>query len=153
MRLHSLTFDELKAAGVNAHLAQAIVNPNIIDPCLDIFIQDINWEYYISDDVESVVPLWSSNEDTYCRWRRNGETEYVLLFHDDPKFAILARTEQGLLAELYRQYWEFQDSGDDDVNDKKCRVFADAIGFEHREEADTLLLDDYDTFKKWQRKL
>ncbi|NQT36598.1 MAG: hypothetical protein HQ581_03865 [Planctomycetes bacterium] len=147
MRLHSLTFDELTAYGVDPRFARILTDPDSYHPDLSIHVGKTNWDYFIPANVTNVVPLWDSNADSFVRWNRNGSTEYVWLFHDDPNWTLIAASEQGIMAKLWQDWIEFQDSDDE------CRRFADAIGFRHCEEGLALLDNDYDAFTKWMREL
>ena len=57
------------------------------------------------------------------RWLRNGKEEYVLLFHDDPEWSLVATSEQGIMAVLWRSWAEFQE------NDSDICIFANVLGF------------------------
>ena len=54
-----------------------------------------------------MIGLWQENADAYARWTRAGQQEFVRLYHDEPQHTLVAWTEQGLLAELARGYFEF----------------------------------------------
>lgn len=147
MRLKALTLQELISHGVNARFARILTAPEQYHPDLSILVGKTDWDYWIPSGVSDIVPLWDSNADSFVRWSRNGVTEYVWLFHDDPNWVLIAKSEQGVMARLW-QYWaEFQESDDE------CRRFADAIGFRYCEEALGLLDTDYDAFEKWRFEL
>ena len=104
MRLHSLTFDELIANGISPKFARILTDPKSYHSDLDIILGKTDWDYYVPADVTKVFPLWDTNADSVVRWNRNGMTEYVRLYHDDPEWRFLASSEQGnhgdALAEL-----------------------------------------------------
>lgn len=143
MRLRSLTFDGLVAYGVDRRFARILSDPEIYHADLSIIVGETNWDYSIPDGVTDVVPLWDVNADSLVRWNRNGRTEYVWLFHDDPNWTLIATSEQGIMARLWQDWIEFQDS------DSEARRFADAIGFRHCDEGLALLDSDHDAFTRW----
>jgi hypothetical protein len=143
MRLYSVTFNDLLSRGVSPTFARVLSNPCSYHSDLSILVGKTNWDYFIPEGVTDVLPLWDSNADSFVRWKRNGFTEYVLLFHDDPNWSLIANSEQGIMAKLWQDWIEFQDS------DTECRRFAEAIGFRHWEEALSLLDSDYDAFQEW----
>src|SRR5437016_1848910 len=59
------------------------------------------WACFVPNDVSSVYPLWSCNADVTALWMRRGRLEFVELYHDDPEPRFLARTEQGVLAQVF----------------------------------------------------
>ncbi|MEZ6138729.1 MAG: hypothetical protein R3C53_27910 [Pirellulaceae bacterium] len=77
MRLESLPYDQLVANGVNPSFARILSDPDSYHPDLSIYVGKTNWDYYIPDGVTNIVPLWDSNADSYVRWTRDGNTEYV----------------------------------------------------------------------------
>ena len=101
----------------------------------------------LAADATDIVPLWDSNADSFVRWTRAGTIEYVWLFHDDPKWILIARSEQGVMAELWQQWAEFQES------DEECLRFADAIGFRYAEEGLKIIENDSDTINRWRLEL
>jgi hypothetical protein len=147
MRLRSLTFDELVQHGVDRRFARILSDPEGYHADLNIIVGKTNWDYFIPDGVTDVVPLWDVNANSFVRWNRNGKTEYVWLFHDDPNWTPIARSEQGIMATLWKDWIEFQDS------DSEPRRFADAIGFRHCDEALALLDSDCDAFTRWVAEL
>ena len=100
MRLHSLPLDELIARGVTPSFARILADPESYHPDLSIHIGTTNWDYFVPTDATDVVPLWDSSADSFVRWTRAGTTEYVWLFHDDPKWILIAHSEQGIMARL-----------------------------------------------------
>jgi hypothetical protein len=144
MRLRSQTLDELVAHGVNRQFAGILAAPKSFHEDLDIIIGRTDWDYFVPSDVTDVVPLWDVNADSFVRWKRNHATEYVWLLHDDPSWTLIAKTEQGIMAKLWQNWIEFQDSDDD-----KARQFAEAINFRYCDEGLRLLATDYDGFVNW----
>ncbi len=144
MRLQTLTFDELVGRGVNRNFARILVTPESYHTDLDILVGRMDWDYVVPDDVTDVVPLWDTNADAFVRWKRKGVTEYVWLIHDDPDWILVAKSEQGIMAKLWQNWIEFQDSDDDDA-----RRFAEAIGFHHHVDGLRILATDYDAFPTW----
>ena len=147
MRLHSLPLDELIARGVSPSFARILCDPDSYHPDLSIHIGSTNWDYYIPADATDIVPLWDSNADSFVRWTRAGATEYVWLFHDNPKWILIAHSEQGIMAKLWQDWAEFQDSDDE------CRRFADAIGFQFCDEGLAMVERDSDTINAWRLSL
>ena len=147
MRIHSLPLDELIARGVSPSFARILCDPDSYHPNLSIHIGTTNWDYFIPADATDIVPLWDSNADSFVRWTRAGTIEYVWLFHDDPKWILIARSEQGVMAELWQQWAEFQES------DEECLRFADAIGFRYAEEGLKIIEKDSDTINRWRLEL
>jgi hypothetical protein len=144
MRLLALTYEELVAHGVNAAFARVLTEPKRYHPDLTIMVGKTNWDYFVPSNASEVVPLWDQNADSYVRWKRNGRTEFVRLYHDDPEWRLVAVSEQGVMCELWQSWVEFQD----DENDE-CRRFAEAIGFRHWEEALRLMESDDEQYEEW----
>jgi hypothetical protein len=147
MRLHSLTFDELTAHDVSRRFAGILSDPGSYHPKLNIIVGKTDWDYFIPENVTEVVPLWDENADSFVRWNRGGITEYVWLFHDDPNWTLIAKSEQGIMAKLWQNWIEFQDS------EEECHRFANAIGFRYCDQGLTLLDTDYEAFTKWMAEL
>ena len=143
MRLQSLPCDELVARGVSPSFARILTDPDSYHPDLSILVGKTDWDYFIPDRVTDVVPLWDSNADSFVRWNRNGTTEYVWLFHDDPTWILIARSEQGIMAKLWQDWAEFQET------DEECHRFADAIGFRYCDEGLAIWEENGDTIKTW----
>lgn len=144
MRLESLPFDELVASGVSPSFARILSDPERYHADLSIHVRKTNWDYYIPTGVTNIVPLWDSNADSFVRWSRDGNIEFVWLFHDDPNWILLARSEQGIMAKLWQEWAEFQDS------DAECQRFADAIGFRHCNEGLKIIEKDSDAINRWR---
>jgi hypothetical protein len=143
MQLRALTYDELTAHGVSAEFARILIDPESYDPSLSIFVGKTDWDYFVPSGASNIVPLWDENADAIVRWNRDGRTEFVKLYHDDPEWRLIAVSEQGAMCELWRGWIEFKDS------DEECRRFAEAIGFRRWEEALKLHDTDYDEFAAW----
>ena len=111
---------------------------------LSTLIGETDWEYFIPAGVTNVVPLWDCNSDSFVRWNRDGNIEYVWLFHDDPRWILIARSEQGIMAKLWQQWAEFQES------DEECWRFADTIGFRHAADCLKNMEKDSDTIDQWR---
>src|SRR5690242_19774285 len=133
MRLARLNEKQLIRRGVAAPVARLVTAATHPVEHVTIFVQPVNprWDFYIPSDADDVLGLWDDNADAYARWRRGGVTEYVLLYHDEPDHRLVARTEQGLLAELVRRYHDMLDWHDERASDRKVRAFADYVGFRH----------------------
>ncbi len=144
MRLKSLSSDELIAHGVSPAFARILVDPESYHRDLSIHISKTNWDYFIPDGVTNIVPLWDSNADSFVRWNRDGNNEYVWLLHDDPNWIMIARSEQGIMAKLWQEWAEFQES------DEECVRFADQIGFRHAVEGLKIIEKDSDTISEWR---
>lgn len=147
MHLKSLGYEELIERGVSEGFARILSDPVDYAPDLRFHVSKTDCDYYIPEDAIDVVPLWDQNADTYARWTRNGVIEYVLLFHDDPEWSLIATSEQGIMAELWNSWAEHQE--DDEENFR----FANAIGFKHCEKALKIWGDDYDKFQQWKLNL
>jgi hypothetical protein len=89
------------------------------------------WACFVPEDVSGVYPLWSRNSDVTALWMRRGRLEFVTLCHDDPKPRFLARTEQGLLAQLFLGLLEAEDWRDHEQSLGRLRQMADVAGFRH----------------------
>lgn len=144
MRLQSLTLDELILRGVSPAFAGILANPESYHRDLSIQVGRTNWDYFIPNGVVDVVPLWDCNEDSFVRWNREGIIEYVLLFHDDPDWVLVAHSEQGIMSQLWQKWAEFKET------DEECRRFADAIGFRYCEEGLEVLENHYETIEEWR---
>jgi hypothetical protein len=92
------------------------------------------WACYVPEDVSGVYPLWTCNADVIALWMRRGKLEFVELYHDEPGPHFLARTEQGLLAELFLHVSEAEDWQDPAQSLARLRQAADVAGFRHLDE-------------------
>jgi hypothetical protein len=144
MRLQSFTLDELVASGVKLSFARILAAPQSYHADLKIIVGRTDWDYFVPNEVTDIVPLWDSNANSFVRWKRAEATEYVWLLHDDPDWILVARTEQGIMAKLWQEWIEFQDS-----DDAEARQFAEAIGFRFHRDALRILATDSDEFQKW----
>jgi len=97
--------------------------------------RDSGWPCFIPEDVSAVYPLWTCNADVCAVWVREDRLEFVTLCHDDPEPRVLARNEQGLLADLFRCLLETGESLDN------LRKLAKVAGFRHMDE-----------LNQWQKK-
>jgi hypothetical protein len=64
--------------------------------------RDSGWPCFIPETVSAVYPLWTRNADVFGVWVRKRKMEFVRLYHDDSDPVVLAKSEQGLLANLFR---------------------------------------------------
>ena len=141
MRLPALGYDALIARGVSAPVARFVTAERHPIPHFDVFVRPVwaGWDYYVPADAADVVGLWDENADAYARWVRGGSQEFVHLHHDDPEHTVVAWTEQGLLAELARQYAESLDWHDEDQDRRRYEAFCEYIGFRHAAAVDSFL--------------
>ncbi|MGF1733661.1 hypothetical protein [Photobacterium kasasachensis] len=146
MHIKTSSYETLVEKGVSTKLARAIFYPEELHEDLWSVIGLCDSYCNVPDDVSEVTPLFDRNSDPIVRWIRNGEIEYVWLFHDDPNWSLVARHEQGVLAYLYRLLTEF-------LPDEECASFAMKIGFEHYELANNVLDYDCDSYENWASKL
>jgi hypothetical protein len=153
MRLKSFSEAEYLAAKVSPSIARFVTSSSHPIPNFDIFAAPVDWDYFIPEDATDVIPLWSSNENGYIRWMRHERAEFVFVSHESPDWWILAYSEQGILAELYRRYSESHQWEDESDDQKKCDAFAAYIGFTFQKEADRLLKGCPDDFKVWMKKV
>ena len=155
LHLTKLGAEELIANGITSGLARTVSEPDLVAEHLWVhFDRVIDWEFAVPQDVDDVVPIWGCNGDVFVRWARNDVHEYVKLYHDDDKFLVVARSEQGLMALLLANYFE-QREGSDEEAAARTRVVSEAIRFEHFDAAVRMLTsgqdalpDDYD---EWRR--
>ncbi len=133
MRLISLGHDQLVQRGVSASVARFLTARQHPIPEFDIFVRPVDewWDYNIPANAADVVGLWDTNADAYARWTRAGQQEFVLLYHDGPEHTVVAWSEQGMLAELARQYFEFLDGHDEAADRRRYETFTAYIGFRH----------------------
>jgi hypothetical protein len=89
------------------------------------------WACFIPKDVSGVYPLWTCNADVTALWMRRGRMEFVKLHHDDPEPSFLARTEQGLLLELFLSLLESEDWNDPAQSLGNLQHMAKIAGFRH----------------------
>jgi len=112
------------------------------------------WPCFVPKDVSGVYPLWTCNGDVIGLWRRRGQQEFVRLRPQAPAPRVLARSEQGLLADLFRRLLEAQDWQGPARNLGRLRQLADVAGFHH---LDALTawhernggVDDF--YERWER--
>mgnify|MGYP000095740096 CR=1 FL=1 len=147
MRLLPLDYEGFVRRGVSPPVARFITAKGHPIPHLNIFVKPISevWEYSVPADATDVIGLWDENADVYVRWTRGGQQEFVQLYHDDPEFTVVAWTEQGLLAELARRYYEFLDWNDEVVCRKQFEAFTEYIGFRHSAALESYMAVDSDT--------
>ena len=133
MRLPSLGYDALIARGVSSPVARFITAERHPIREFDIFVRPVyeGWDYNVPEDAADVVGLWDENADAFARWTRGGQQEFVHLYHDDPEYTLIAWTEQGLLAELARRYFEFLDWHAEATDRRRYLAFCEYIGFRH----------------------
>jgi hypothetical protein len=153
MRLQSLGYSQYIAAGVSPALARFASASSHPIPDFDIFVAPVDWDYCVPEDATAIFPLWSSNADGYLRWIRHGRTEYVFVSHESSDWRVLAHSEQGILADLYRRRSESLQWDDRPEDQKKCDEFAAYIGFARQQEADHLLTNSPDAFRSWAKDL
>ena len=144
MRVRSLPYEELVARGVSPSFARVLSDPESYHPDLSIHVGRTDWDYSIPESVTDVVPLWDSNADSFVRWDRDGNREYVWLFHDDPNWVLIARSEQGIMHKLWQDWAEFQESDDE------CRRFANTIGFRYCDDAFEIWDEDSARIAEWR---
>jgi len=92
------------------------------------------WPCYIPKDVAGAYPLWTCKGDAIAAWTRRGRREFVRLRQEDPAPRILARSEQGLLADLFRRLLESADWQHPTRSLQQLRQMAEVAGFRHLEE-------------------
>jgi hypothetical protein len=133
MHLALLDHGQLIRRGVSEPVARFITAGHHPIRNFDIFVRPIDphWDYYLPPGVEEVLGLWDQNADAYARWRRGGVQEFIILHHDDPDPTLVAWTEQGLLADLVRQYHEMLDWHDEAECLQHVQAFAEYVGFRH----------------------
>jgi hypothetical protein len=136
VRLVPLAYESLLMAGVSAPVARFITAKEHPIREFDIFVRPVyeGWDYQVPPGAGGVIGLWEQNADAYARWERGGQQEFVELYHDDPAHAVVAWTEQGLLAELTRQYFESLDWHDEAGDRLRYDRFTEYIGFRHSAE-------------------
>ena len=141
MRLESLTYDAFVARGVSPAVARFITAANHPIPHFDIFVRPVyeGWDYNVPPTATDVVGLWDENADATVRWDRDGQREFVKLYHDDPAITVVAWTEQGLLADLARRYSESLDWHDEESDRRRFAEFVRYIGFRHGHDLDAYL--------------
>ena len=96
--------------------------------------QESGWACYIPEDVSAVYPLWTCNADVFAVWVREGRIEFVELYHDDQEPRLLARTEQGLLLQLFLSLLESEDWHDPAQSFARLQQLAEVTGFPHLRE-------------------
>jgi hypothetical protein len=136
VRLVPLDYESLLRRRVSAPVARFITAKEHPIREFDIFVRPVyeGWDYYVPPDADEVIGLWDQNADAYARWERGGQQEFVMLYHDDPQHTVVAWTEQGLLAELARQYFEFLNWHDEAADRLRYDRFAEYIAFRHSAE-------------------
>jgi hypothetical protein len=147
MRLALLGYEELIRRGFSEPVARFITAERHPVRHFDILVRPVDpgWDYYIPPGAEEVLGLWDQNADAYCRWRRRGVREFVVLHHDEPEHTLVAWTEQGLLAELVRQFHEMLDWADEAACLGQVRACADYVGFRHTDRLLDYLATDSET--------
>jgi hypothetical protein len=147
VQLTQLDYDALLNHGVSPELARLVTSAEHPIRDASIFVRPIHeqWDYNVPADASDVVGLWDENADATVRWTRGGQTEYVHLYHDEPEHSVVAWSEQGVLAELARRYFEFLDWHDEEADRRKYEAFAQYIGFRHAAALEAYLVVDSPT--------
>jgi hypothetical protein len=96
--------------------------------------RDSGWACCIPEAVSAVYPLWTSHADLTALWMHRGRLEFVKLYHDDPEPRVLARTEEGLLLELFLSLFEAEDWHDPAQSLSRLQEMAAVAGFRHLRE-------------------
>jgi hypothetical protein len=136
VRLVTLDYESLLQHGVSTPVARFVTATEHPIRDFDIFVRPVyeGWDYYVPPNAGRVIGLWDENADAYARWERSGQQEFVKLYHDDPEYTVVAWTEQGLLADLARKYFEFLNWHDEATDSVRYDRFAGYIGFRHSAE-------------------
>lgn len=108
--LVSPSYDQWIASGVSPAFAGVLSDPADYHPDLAFTIQQVDGTYLLPDDVTEVVPLWSVEGDAYVRWNRDGVSQYTWVSHEGSDWNLIARSEQGILAELFAAWIEMEES-------------------------------------------
>jgi hypothetical protein len=85
---------------------------------------NVPWPYATPDDVTDIYPLWNRDAEQCVLWIKNGERQFVWRYHEHPEPELIARTEQGLLADLFTTLYE-----DQEIEVDALRGAADLVGF------------------------
>ena len=155
MRLAPLEYDALVRHGVSRPVARFVTAEHHPIREFKIFVRPVDevWDYNVPADATDVIGLWNENSDAYARWTRAGQQEFVNLYHDDPEHTVVAWSEQGLLAELARRYFEFLGWHDETECRTRYEAFCESIGFRHAAALDSyMVLDSHmpDFFAEFQ---
>lgn len=126
---------ELLDLGLSPQFAEFV----FLDPKPDAFryrceARDGGWACYVPEDVSAVYPLWTCNGDVTALWIRGGRQEFLKLYHDDPEFKLLGRTEQNVLLELFLSLYEAQDWHDAAQCLGRLQQLAEVAGFRYLRE-------------------
>jgi hypothetical protein len=78
------------------------------------------WTCNIPLECEAGYPLWSRNGDQTLLCAAPQRIYFVQGYHDDPQVTVVARTSQGLLADLFIDSWEGEES--DEALEEAARV-------------------------------
>ncbi len=133
MRLVPLEYDALVRHSVSPPIARFVTAKHHPIREFQIFVQPVEeiWDYNVPVDASDVIGLWGDNADVCARWTRAGQHEFVNLYHDDPEHTVVAWSEQGLLADLARRYFEFLGWHDEAASRTRYEAFCEYIGFRH----------------------
>jgi hypothetical protein len=133
VRLPVLSKEQLISFGISERLSHLVTSHDHPIPKLDLFVEPIDpdWDHGVPSDAGDVVGLWQSNADPRVRWCRRGVVEFARLHHDDDQPLLIAWTEQGLLADLVRQYYENIDWPSDPLIPEAVKGLAGYVGFRH----------------------
>ena len=140
MILKALTFEDLVHGGVSESFAKVLSYPEKVDQNLSMTIGKTHWNYFIPDNVVNIIPLWDENSDSVVKWEREGKIEYVCLFHDSKEWTFIAKSEQGVMAYLYKILSDFYDQ-------TECIKIGEIIGFTYIVEAEERLENHYNEYE------
>jgi hypothetical protein len=81
-------------------------------PCFEYCLEPPGngWTCHIPDEYEAAYPLWSQNGDQTLVCVSGQNIYFINGYHDDPDVTVKSRTDQGLLAEIFIDMYESEES-------------------------------------------
>lgn len=89
----------------------------------------IDWPFYIPETIVRAVCLWSRNGDIEVCWeRKDGEKEFVSVYHDDPDYSLIG-TEFNIKTDLLIHLIEADDWDDEIKTIERLESIAQKMGY------------------------
>jgi len=104
------------------------------------------WTCDIPDEYDRAHPLWSSNANQTLLLASKAGIRFGHGYHDDPEINLVARTTQGLLADLFIDLYERNRSA------SPLHEGAVFCGFQFLAECKQFQLDQSGDFNQWQKR-
>lgn len=136
LKSHGHKQDSLIDAGLSEGLIQVFTQPLQCARSLDIIIGQTDGDFMIPLYAKSVLPLYANGTGMVVRWLRADCWQFCSVNMEDTAYALLARSEQGLMAQILQQYEEMTMLSPEEAVENKgeWERLADIMGFKYAAE-------------------